>query len=172
MCTAQPLAISTVRLSLTSFLHALALLRCVPSTPSFSRRPLPLLHSLLHMTASSWPGLPVNAIALTTKHVTGCAPPPITRCLPLPYSSCSYCLPAAAAAATASLLLSLPCCCAAAAALLLSLQPPCCCCPAAAAAVAMLMHPFSLTLTCFAAPPFPPLLCPSHVHRLCMRGHL
>ena len=75
-CTAQPLAISTLRLSLTSFLHALALLRCVPSSPSFSRRPMPLLHSFLHRTASSWPALPVHAIALTTNHVTVCAPPP------------------------------------------------------------------------------------------------
>jgi hypothetical protein len=35
-----------------------------------------LLHSFLHRTASSWPALPVHAIALTTNHVTVCAPPP------------------------------------------------------------------------------------------------
>jgi hypothetical protein len=48
------------------FIFACALVRCATSTSSFSRRPLPPLHSCSHRIASSWPALPpVHAIALT-----------------------------------------------------------------------------------------------------------
>jgi hypothetical protein len=79
---------STLRLALTIMLHAFALLRCVPSAP---RRPLPVLHSFVHTTASSWPDLPVLAIALATSSGTVCAPLTLTLCLPLICCCCCCC---------------------------------------------------------------------------------
>ena len=65
--------------TVASFVHALALLRCVPSTSSFPRTQPPLTHRFLHRTESSWSALPAHAIIALTTYSNNCVcPSPLT----------------------------------------------------------------------------------------------